>query len=798
MQVNPHASQYNNDFRDPAAGSLDMSRLGLVFKKSIIWYIIVTSLLIAAAIFYIRYTPPIFESSAEIKLNIKSEANLLGLNAMAVEPPNYSGILSEIEMVRSRLFLSKVVEGLQLEVSVFTNYGTFLNEEKYKNAPFEVVYEISSDAYFDVPFYIELIDESKFRFTFQRYGTTINKVFNYGDSIKLEGIDLIIKLLRSDEMQEGYNKYFFLINSPLSLVRQLESNLIVEPLNFTANTIKLRYRDQIAAKARDMVDAISKNYVGYTLEEKNKANKQKIDFLNEQLTNTESKLEQFETYFEETTIANRSTDLQRDLNRTILILENLDSQQFVLRQRILDAEELANDVRADKLLLSRLMFNRNIPAEISAEVELLSDLMRDMDILGASYRENTYAAQRKKAQIERAKNMLLELLEEYLQGLRDTSRKVAIQKASIERNFTELPAKGTEVSKVKRFYSLYEEFYMMLMQKKAEFEIAQAGTVTDFVILSPASMPHLPIRPQKLLAFGIAAMLSAFFIFLITGVRYLTHNKVTSLAEMEKLSHAAILGAVPVDRSASKGNSQLLIRTHSKSKISEAFRSIRTNLDFLSAKSGARVISVTSTVPGEGKTFVSVNLGAILALSQNKVCVLDMDMRKPKIHFAFQEENSEIGVSTLLIGKYEIEAAIKHTEVDHLKYIPAGPIPPNPSELLLNGKFQNLIDELRKQFDVIILDSPPVGLVTDGMLIMQKADIPIYVLRSDYSLRSYLQNVNKILASGRVNSINLILNAVNKNESSYGYGYSSGGGYYEDSEKYLRKTFTWGRLLFKK
>jgi tyrosine-protein kinase Etk/Wzc len=220
-----------------------------------------------------------------------------------------------------------------------------------------------------------------------------------------------------------------------------------------------------------------------------------------------------------------------------------------------------------------------------------------------------------------------------------------------------------------------------------------------------------------------------------------------------------------------------------KSSLSEALRAVRTNIEFVASQDGKgkkRIISITSTVAGEGKTFVAINLSGVLAMSTQKVVLLDLDMRKPKLHLAFDLSN-EKGMSTILSGKCNWKEAAFSTPLEDIDVIPAGPPPPNPAELLMRPTFDLLLQDLHEVYDIIMIDCPPVGLVTDGIIVMQKADLPIYVVRSEYSKRIYLKNVNKLVKANGFRSLGVILNGLDKLKT-YGYGYGYGYDYYTDDD----------------
>jgi capsular exopolysaccharide synthesis family protein len=322
-----------------------------------------------------------------------------------------------------------------------------------------------------------------------------------------------------------------------------------------------------------------------------------------------------------------------------------------------------------------------------------------------------------------------------------------------------------------------------MMQSKSEFEIAQAGSVPDFKILSSASMPASPVSPKRLLIHGIGFSIGLIAALFALGIMYLINNKVTSLKEVEDTLDVPILGVIPSSRQPRVSPFHVL--DNPQSMLSESIRSLRTNLDFFSSASGKKVITITSTISGEGKSFVALNLGAVLAISKKKSIIIDLDMRKPKKILPSNVEPTEKGLSTILIRKNSITECIQQTEIEHLDFIPSGPLPPNPSELLMNGEFSSLIEELKQQYEFVLMDTPPVGLVTDAVFAMRQSDLSIYVVRANYSRSEFLRNVERVMTMNKLTNMAIVVNSLNQAGKNYGYGY-----YYE---KPIKKT--WNDIL---
>jgi capsular exopolysaccharide synthesis family protein len=224
-------------------------------------------------------------------------------------------------------------------------------------------------------------------------------------------------------------------------------------------------------------------------------------------------------------------------------------------------------------------------------------------------------------------------------------------------------------------------------------------------------------------------------------------------------------------------------------------------MQFISSSEGPKTIAITSTISGEGKTFIAINLGAILAFLNKRVVVRDLDMRRPRLSKIFNVPNDK-GMSTILINKHTIEECLHETEVGNLKFITSGPIPPNPAELILSQKLKDVVEELKKSYDYILFDTPPLGLVTDGLEVIKSADFPIYILRADYSDKSFITNLDKLIDDNKVTHLSVILNDVGRGVSGYyygyggygySYGYGYGFGYYSDETKpqrtFLNKIF---------
>jgi capsular exopolysaccharide synthesis family protein len=341
--------------------------------------------------------------------------------------------------------------------------------------------------------------------------------------------------------------------------------------------------------------------------------------------------------------------------------------------------------------------------------------------------------------------------------------------------FTDTSYREIEYSRLQRLFTINENFYYQLIQKKAEYMISQAGYVSDNTILERANIPKDPVSPSKKNVLIIVTIISLFISFIIVLIRYLFYNKISTIQEISNFTDIPVIGAIPLHNNKSQ-HSQLLVHKSPKSVLAESFRNIRSNMEFLTDSDKPKVITISSTVSGEGKTFVAINLGGILAMTNKKVVLIDLDLRKPKLHNSFKTENTK-GISTILIKKHTIEECLNDTEIDNLKVITSGPVPPNPSELVLTKNYLELLADLKKRFDFIIIDTPPVGIVTDAIRSYQNSDYSLYIARAGRSPRTFISYINKLHDSKIVNNLNLVLNGVEESAGKYGYGYGYNYGY---------------------
>lgn len=769
-----------------------------ILRKNVILLISIVALALIGSYIYLRYTSPTYEAKTIVQLGSSDQAKqILNVNQFSED----NSLLKEIELMKSKLLITRVIKRLPLEISYFER-GEFLTDQKYPRSSFDVTLISMQDSSIrDVPIDVKFNADQTYHL--ELYGQKIGNTESIGSVATNPYFTYRLSVVDANHyrrVQESEVTFYFIINKPSSLANKYSRQLSIKILNNTAKTIEISLRDNNSGVARDFVTTHAEEYIKFDLENREQSGINILRFIDNQLDTVYRNLRdselQLNLYKQENKISNLDNlsgsyfQVFREFEEEIL---RLDLQESTLNQVI---ETISKDGdEMDIYRLIPLLSGSQYESTVAEMLQKLRQLLTYREELEFDAKEG--ATRRKK--IENALAIQRRLLIESVASSRESirSRKADIREkmTEFESGFSELPDKELEFARLRRIFEINEKYYTMLLEKKTQYRISQAGFVTENRILERLISSGSPISPQKGLITGGALAVALLLGLGIVVIKYLLHNKITSIKEIVKMTNASItvLGMIPKYKE-DIPTSQLLIDKNPKSMIAESFRSLRTNLQFLTdgtQSDEAKMIAITSTTSGEGKTFVAINLAGIIAYSDQRVIVLDLDMRKPKIHLGFDVENNT-GMSTVLIGKSELNDSIVHSKVDNLDFITAGPKPPNPAELVMGKRMQEVLKELKSRYDVIIIDNPPVGMVTDGIPMIRQADNPIYIFRADMSTKQSIQLVDRLINENNLEKISVVLNCVDTDRTKYGgsygyghgYGYGSsyGYGYYEDEK----------------
>lgn len=401
-------------------------------------------------------------------------------------------------------------------------------------------------------------------------------------------------------------------------------------------------------------------------------------------------------------------------------------------------------------------------------------------------------------QMESVKKVLLNNIASSKSALQIDLSLLARNINSAESTISQLPEQQQDLVKFTRKFNLKDNIYTTFLEKRAEADIIKASNLSDIDFIDPAKDVGDGLIGPKTGVNYILALLFGFGIpFLIVFIITLLDNSINTTDDIEKLTRIPIIGVIGKNGK----NHNLTVFDHPKSAIAESFRGIRSSLQFIYKKQkieGPKIVMLTSSISGEGKTFCTMNLATVFAMSNKKIVIIGMDLRKPKLFDDFNIDNS-IGTVNYLIGQKTLSEIVQETQIPNLDVITSGPIPPNPAELIISDSMSELIDELKAIYDYIILDTPPVGLVSDALELAQYCDATLYIVRQGITKKGMLSVVNEKHKRGELHNISIVLNDF-QNKSKYGYGYNYGYGYgnYAEEDNNTSKKKSFLKRLMKK
>lgn len=770
----------------------DLSLFIMISQKKWKLLAVIFLIFIVGAGIYLRYAQRMYQESCVIQVTSQNNANKILTSAASMyESSNEDEVAESVELMRSRIFLEKVFKTLPMVISYYTE-GTFKNNENYLTSPYQVeVDSIARKKLLRTPVYINFnsLKEGKLTFSVGRGSRNIYS-FHTGQWCETPYGEIKIHIISPPEIINSINNLkkdadFFRINNYTDLANFYAKRITVKPSNTDAKTIEISCKDEDDAKAADIANAIGKQYIDEMLQKRKESDESILNFIDNQLDTIYSQIRLTETKLGDTIknnkygLLNESPELINANSQYLIALDEKISSLELEQAQLKELEKRINDQQnIDPMNLIMQIGIADEGGALKDNIDGLHQLINERQTAAFDATNANLKMQELDSLIKQQKNIIFKSINLLNSKLESTRNDYIVQRDKIESKFlTPSSVQSLEDLRLRRQATVDERYYDMLLEKKAEYSISKAGYVPESTILETAMPSEIPVSPQKTITLIVALLAAAVIGIIILIFIYLFYNNITSVYEIERLTESpiTILGIIP-KYTKEIPSSQIIVNHNPKSILAEAFRSIRTNLQFIANETESKIIAITSTISGEGKTFVCVNLAGIIAYSGKKVIILDLDMRRPRIHSAFGIDNSK-GMSTLLIGKYQVEDVIQKTESENLDIITAGPIPPNPSELVISKAMDDILTKLKTLYDIIIIDNPPVGLVTDGIAMLQKADYPIYIMRVDYSKREFIYFVDKLYFENQFHKLSVILNGVDFQRQKYGYSYYKYGYY---------------------
>jgi len=781
--------------------SIDLKRYFFLFLNKWYWFVFAGFIGLVCAFLINRYSTPVYESSNTVIITDQETS----MGAMGSIMEDFSGlggksqnIENQIGILSSYTLTKRTLERLNYRITYF-NKGRVHDVEVYKNCPIVIDLDTSFSNKTEEKINITILSDKKCKIEIDRDSLKVSKELLFGEQFISEYYNFAInKTIAFDSVElrgeeDIINEtYIATINDYSKLTKAYLKKLNIEATSKKGTLLKLTSQGNVKEKVVEYLNTLILVAIENDLYEKNVTSYKTLEFIDNQLHSIVDSLNSAEQNLETFRSDNKIVDLSAEGTALFEKLEEQQAKKSLLNIKIKYYEYLSNSIKENSNFQDVIT-----PSVIGVQDPLLNSLVGQLSQLYSEKQVIEFSATGDNPSIQ-----IINLkLKSVLTSLRDNVKNLIasskmegeeIQKEinQLDVEIKKLPRTERELINIQRRFELNDNIYNYLLQKRAEVGITKAANLPDLKFIDMAYVDNTEQKsPNKMLNYIIALFLSLIIPAIYLIARDFFNDKIMTREEIELKTNIPILGSVAHNR---RQNEILPVQKHPKSSIAESIRTIRTNLAFFlkNIKSHTPIITFTSTISGEGKTFCALNLAAMIAMNNKKVLVVGLDLRKPKLQ-EMLKTNFSLGISNYLIGKNPIEEIIMKTELDNLDVILSGPIPPNPIELIESKEFEEFIDTINTlYYDYIIFDTPPIGLVADTLSISKYSDLNVFVMRQNYTNKNSIKFINDINGEEKIHNLSILINDVDM-LNSYGYrygGYGNKYGYgYYDEDSYADK-----------
>lgn len=780
---------------------IDYFKIGKILLSR--WYWIVGSVAICMLISYcyLWYTPKTYATSATMKFEEKKSeiSDLVSVINNSDKGPNK--IQSEIFVIQSSGLVLNAIKDLDYRVSYYLG-GRIRTSEMYPNKPFNIqLIKFDSLNYFHEVISFQAVNNDTFTLSYSASGKTVKQTCKYNAPIMLGNTAFSIKypgIIPKNVV------YMFKFNIPQDLLGRVLGGLHTNEVVKNSNIISLQETDSNPQFASDVLNAIMREYLKYDRDQKTLSATQMIHFIQDQLDTIAVEVRASENKIEKNKQNSKIIDVTSASADALARSKDLESQRTLLKIELIAIDQLKGQITSEKGNVS-LNFNMEgtVDPLLNGLITSINTLIIKKNDLLKSYIAGSQPIQDVDQQILQVKNAALDNINASRARIEKNIAYYDAQLAVVNQQIAALPETERVMVGLTRDFDVNDKVYSFLSEKKLEAQISRAAILPGASIVEEAHPNYSPVSPNVsdihhtalILGLGIGLGL----IILIRILNPYIYDKET----VESLTTVPIIGIIrKFPEQIDENSSQILAIIKPRSIFAESVRSVRTNLSFLASEKSSKIICITSEVAGEGKSFVAVNLTSTLSLIDKKVILIAADLRRSKIHKTFNVSNDK-GLSNYLANQCTADDIILNAGQERMDFIVSGPVPPNPSELLHSDRMKELIEELKLRYDIIMIDTAPIGLVSDAIPLIRMSDINIFVIRSGKS-KFYSATVpQRISQEYHLDNTVIILNAFSEDllhsryyttrftgeqHGSRYYYYSDytgydGSGYYIDSDK---------------
>ena len=792
-----------NEAKESKEENIDVKELLFKYLIHWPWFVGAVVVCLIAAWVYLYMSTPVYNISATVLIKddkkggsagMLSGLESLGLDGMISSSQN---IDNEIEVLRSKTIVKEVVEDLGLYIS-YADEDEFPSRNMYKTSPVQVSLTPQEADLLEEPMIVKMalqpqgsmdvtvkIDDDEYQKHFEKLPAVFPT--DKGTLAFFLTPDSVLSSKRTSEETTASEKttrnITATINKPLAVAKWCCKNMTIEPTSKTTSVAVISLKNSNVQRGKDFINKLLEMYNINTNNDKNEVAQKTAEFINERIGIISKELGSTEKDLESFKRGAGITDLTSDAQIALTGSAEYEKKRVENQTQINLLQDLQKYMQNEgyEVLPSNIgLQDLNLAAAINRYNEVLVERKR----LLRTSTENNPTIINLDTSIGAMKENVQVSLDRVLRGLFITKADLDREASRYSRRISEAPGQEREFVSIARQQEIKAGLYLMLLQKREENAITLAATANNAKIIDDAIADDAPVSPKGKMIYLIALVLG---VGIPVGVIYLlelTKFKIEGRSDVEKLTCVPIVGDIPLT---DEKQGAIAVFENQNNLMSETFRNIRTNLQFM-LENDKKVILVTSTVSGEGKSFISANLAISLSLLGKKVVIVGLDIRKPGLNKVFNIPRKEVGITQYLANpEKNLMDLVQLSDVSKNLYIlPGGTVPPNPTELLARDGLDKAIETLKKNFDYVILDTAPVGMVTDTLLIGRVADLSVYVCRADYTHKNEYTLINELAEKDKLPSLCTVINGLDLKKRKYGYyyGYGKYGKYYGYGKRY--------------
>ena len=792
-----------NEAQESKEENIDVKELLFKYLIHWPWFVGAVVACLIAAWVYLHVSTPVYNISATVLIKDDKKGGsagmLSGLESLGLDGmiSSLQNIDNEIEVLRSKTIVKEVVEDLGLYIS-YTDEDEFPSRNMYKTSPVQVSLTPQEADLLEEPMIVKMalqlqgsmdvtvkIDDDEYQKHFEKLPAVFPT--DKGTLAFFLTPDSVLSSKRTSEETTASEKttrnITATINKPLAVAKWCCKNMTIEPTSKTTSVAVISLKNSNVQRGKDFINKLLEMYNINTNNDKNEVAQKTAEFINERIGIISKELGSTEKDLESFKRGAGITDLTSDAQIALTGSAEYEKKRVENQTQINLLQDLQKYMQSEgyEVLPSNIGLH---DLNLAAAINRYNDVLVERKRLLRTSTENNPTIINLDTSISAMKENVQVSLDRVLRGLFITKADLDREASRYSRRISEAPGQEREFVSIARQQEIKAGLYLMLLQKREENAITLAATANNAKIIDEAIADDAPVAPRSKITYLIALILG---VGIPVGVIYLlelTKFKIEGRADVEKLTSAPIVGDIPLT---DEKQGAIAVFENQNNLMSETFRNVRTNLQFMLGN-GKKVILVTSTVSGEGKSFISGNLAISLSLLGKKVVIVGLDIRKPGLNKVFNISKREQGITQYLANpEKNLMDLVQLSDVSKNLYIlPGGTVPPNPTELLARDGLDKAIETLKKNFEYVILDTAPVGMVTDTLLIGRVADLSVYVCRADYTRKNEYTLINELIDGNKLPNLCTVINGLDLKKRKYGYyyGYGKYGKYYGYGKRY--------------